>query len=227
MKRILIFLILCLPLRAAVVTIEADDCNVGQSMHDYGDVKLWRATYMHEDVNLVLAHCYDAICAVESSHPDLPLGNNVIGDCSPISGHLEDYWYSNGPFLFLEIHGFAKKLTVSSVSKPGTINKVLVVKFFDANGVTVAYMFDTRTTLVIDMGDYKAVYGFIYPGAVRSIDHIVIDYQPIPPPDFATFIDYWLCECSIPNLWCEGSDVNHDMIVNFMDYARLFLEGCP
>jgi hypothetical protein len=41
--RIWIFLLLCAPLQAVV--IEADDCNVGQSMHAFGDIKLWILNY--------------------------------------------------------------------------------------------------------------------------------------------------------------------------------------
>lgn len=225
MNRIWIFLILCLPLRAAVVTIEADDCNVGQSMHNlFPDIRLW-STGRLDDLILSLQTLRENIVSVESSIANQPLGANVIGRSSSPSGYENEYWYfssSDPMYLFLEIHGFAKKLTVSSVSHPNVINKVLVVKLYDANGTTVAYNFSTRTTLVTDMGEYKAVCGVIYPGSVRAIDHLVIDYQPIPPPDFATFIDYWLCECSIQNLWCEGSDINHDGIVNFMDYSLLY-----
>jgi hypothetical protein len=182
------------------------------------DIKLWRADFQSEDINYVLANCWPDVYAIESTHPDKPLGNNVLAN--PIANN--DYWQAHGPFLFLEIHGFAKKVTVSSVSKPGVINKVLVAKLYDANGVQVAYNFDKGTTLVTDIGEYKAVYGIFYPGLARAIDHLAIDYQPIPPPDLSTFVDWWLCECSMQNLWCDGSDLNHDMIVDFRDYSNLF-----
>lgn len=220
----LLMFLFVMPAYCKTVTIEADDCNVGQSMHNiFPDIRLWRADN-RDDVNYALAHCYDSIYAVESSHPDKPLGDNVIGDLYPPSGKLGDYWYHHEPHLFLEIHGLAKMVSVRAVALPGILSKTIVMKLYDANGNTVCYNYTKGTTLISDMGEYKAICGFIWPGSVRSIDHLVIDYQPIPPPDFATFIDWWLCECSIPNLWCEGSDINHDMTVNFMDYARLCSE---
>lgn len=47
--------------------------------------------------------------------------------------------------------------------------------------------------------------------------------------DLSILINHWLESCGAANDWCEGADLNHDGIVNFVDFAILVgnFGDCP
>lgn len=224
----IIGILLCLALApvcyGAIATFEADDYTPGESMHHVDpNVKLWRADLQTDDIPHVLEHCYPDICPIQSTLPGLPLGNNVIANPIGSGEGPVDYWYLDGPYLFLEINGWFKEITVSTAPKPSTLVKTCIIKGYDENFEEVMYAFDNiGRTIHRDKGDYEVMYAFIYVASPASLDNIILDYQPIP--NLAAFIDSWLGSgCSVDNVWCNGCDINHDTYVDFFDYSRLCL----
>ena len=80
------------------------------------------------------------------------------------------------------------------------------------------YRYTTRTDNDYDVDEIDMGYHYYKSGAFTKGD---IDYNSvIDSNDMAVLVSYWLEECSFPG-WCEGSDLNEDGIVNFVDEAIL------
>jgi len=89
----------------------------------------------------------------------------------------------------------------------------------EANSLVLGpYRYTTRTDNGDD--DPNIDIGFhYYKSGKFSVGDINYDGE-INEDDLNILISYWLSECSFPD-WCEGSDLNRDGIVNFIDQAIL------
>ena len=89
----------------------------------------------------------------------------------------------------------------------------------EANSLILGrYRYTTRTNNGSDLNEIDMGYHYYKSGKFTKGD---ITYDGgVDGNDMALLISYWLWECSFPG-WCEGSDLNQDGIVNFIDQAIL------
>jgi len=197
---IAICLVLFLGVSAAngiIVTIEADDFTPVDifgpgppdpqwySMHEPAEgIKLWRCDYRTPFEN-ALSSRYADIFAIASTNLDKPLGDNVIGNPIPpvADGPVEDWWWdywSDGPYLLLEVDGLLKDITVHSVTRPGWLVKTFVIDLYAPDGELVGHNFTKGSALTSHLGDYEAKYAMLWTVGARSFDDITVNYIPEP-----------------------------------------------
>jgi len=89
----------------------------------------------------------------------------------------------------------------------------------EANSLVLGrYRYTTRTDNGDDVWDIDIGFHYYKSGKFSDGD---INYDgEINDDDLIILISYWLSECGFPD-WCEGSDLNQDGIVNFIDQAIL------
>ncbi len=174
---------------ATTVTIEADNFTHLENMSNplpnirvFGTDIGWD---LSGNLPLPQNHLFPAV-AYASSITDNPLGTNVIGNpiaTPPPEYNLEpwEYWYDSVNFLFIEIDGLLKDITVHSANRPGYTIKSFVIDLYTPDGVRVGHNFSTGTVLTSNLVDYSAKYALIYTSGYRSFDNIGITYI-IPEP---------------------------------------------
>jgi len=180
-----------------IVTIEADNfapvdvTGPGPpdpqwySMHEPVEgIKLWRCDYRDTFENM-LSHRYANVFATVSTNPNKPLGENVIGCAIPPmnNGPVEDWWWdywADNPYLFLEVDGLLKDITVHSVTRPNWIVESFVIDLYTPDGEQVGHNFTKSAVLTSHLGDYEAKYAMLWSTGVRSYDDITVDYIPEP-----------------------------------------------
>lgn len=178
-----IVLFLVVPVFGVIVTIDADDFIAGTSVSSAFDY-----------ITLSGSDGSD-ICSVASTNIGGELGANVLGcglDENWRFGPYNDYDYL-GEYLIIDIDGFATNVSAwYAATDDRMINHCVMMLGFDSDDIQFAISVGAR----IDWRDGFAGVGFstgesrpftrvvvgMIEGWAVSLDHITIDYTPIPEP---------------------------------------------
>lgn len=173
---LLLVLFLTMPGFATIVGFDADDFNDLENMHTpIPEMTLWRSKYQHRFDKL-----YTDVFAISSSDPAKPLGERVIGSAMLPRWDWWDYW-SDAPYLYIEINGLARSISMETANHPNWIRKDVVVQCYDIDGNRVAnYFTNIGRHFTVNVGEYTIKSVCIWTVGMMSVDDIEIDHIPEP-----------------------------------------------